>query len=160
MAAFNYTANPDELNEGFDVLPPVDYVAELRKSALNKTNAGTGHNLDFEFIVLEGSRAGRVFFDCLCIDNPSAKAQEIAQRSLNSLCVATGKLGIEDTTDLHSIPVLVRLKVVPATGNYPAKNEVVSYKPVPQGGVKSGGGQQSSGGEQQVSEKKDKKPWE
>src|SRR5512139_3630412 len=115
----------------FEVLPDNTLVtAVLDKSEMKATSAGTGHYLSLEFVAIEGKYEGRHFYDRLNLDNPNEQAVKIAERSLSALCHAAGKLKVSDSEELHDIPVVLKLGIDPARGEYEARNKVKNYLPV------------------------------
>jgi hypothetical protein len=124
-----YDASNGQTMEDRDVLPPGDYRAALVKS--EKKDAKTPGNayINLEFEVMEGPAQGRRFWSMLNLWNQNQQAVDIAQRELNSLCHACGKLKVADTEELHGIPILVKLGVQEGQGNYGPSNRVKSYKP-------------------------------
>jgi hypothetical protein len=72
---------------------------------------------------------GRVVFDQLCIQHENTKTQEIAQGQLSAICHATAQLQLKNSSQVHNIPMKIRVIVTQDPG-YDAKNEVKSYKPL------------------------------
>jgi hypothetical protein len=69
-------------------------------------------------------------FDRLNLKNPnSALPLQIAQRSLSSICRAVGVNEPPRTaSDLRDKPLMVKLAVKPADGQYSASNEIKGYE--------------------------------
>jgi hypothetical protein len=53
---------------------------------------------------------------------------QIAQRSLSSICRAIGVTNPKDSSDLCDKPLMVKLAVKPADGQYSASNEIKGYE--------------------------------
>jgi hypothetical protein len=121
-----YDASQGEQMSERSVLPPGEYLAAIAKSDVSDTRAGTGRKLDLEFEVLDGPHKGRRFWTTLNLWNPSQQAVEIAQRELNTICHAAGKLRVTDSQELHSVPMLVKLGV---DKNDPDRNVPKGYRP-------------------------------
>lgn len=124
-----YTADPDNVQGDYSPIPPGEYRVHVTGSDLKATKAGTGNYLELEMEVLDGEYAGRKLFDRLNIDNPNQQAVDIAQRTLNAICVAIGKLSIADSNELHNVPMIAVVKVDPARGDYGPSNSIKTYKP-------------------------------
>jgi len=142
-----YEAGDETMGER-DALPAGEYVAALVKSDRVEAKSGNGNAyINCEFEVQDGEKQGRRFWTLLNLWNNNSTAVDIAQRELNSMMHACGKLRVEDTEELHGIPMLVKLKVK-TDAQYGDKNEVASYKPMNAGSGGNFGGQQSqaSGG--------------
>lgn len=133
MAQLNWNADPNNVAGEYEVIPAGEYLAQIVASEMVENSAKTGHFLKLEMTILEGEQAGRKVFDRLNLDNPNAQAREIAERTLNAICVACGKLSVGDSNELHDIPMLIKVKVAPArTQNgkdYGPSNEIGAYKP-------------------------------
>jgi len=81
--------------------------------------------LDIE--VIEGKFAGRKVFDRLNLNNPNSVAVEIAQRALSSICRAIDVPNPKNSSELLDKPLMVKVAVKPADGEYSASNEVKGY---------------------------------
>jgi hypothetical protein len=121
-----YDASQGEQMSERSVLPPGEYLAAIARSDVSDTKAGTGRKVELEFEVLDGPHRGRRFWTTLNLWNPSATTVEMAQRELNSICHAAGRLRVADTEELHGIPMLVRLGFQKDNAE---RNEPKGYKP-------------------------------
>jgi len=130
MAKLPLTFNTKENNEGlgdYTALPAGEYIANIIKSEYKATKAKTGHFIELQLKLLAGKSKGRVLYERLNLDNPNPIAVEIANKALNSICQACEKVGVEDTEELHGIPMKLTLKVVPATSSNPASNSIIKW---------------------------------
>ena len=64
----------------------------------------------------------------------TAQASEIAQRELSAICRAVGRFQINDSEELHNIPLIVKVAYVPPKddgkgGQWPEKNQIKQWKP-------------------------------
>lgn len=115
----------------FSPIPAGWYEAELIKSKLETTKDKTGKYLAFTFKVIDGDYDGRLVFTNLNIVNKNETAVKIANSDLKKICEAVGFAGeLEDTEDLHNIPLMVKASVKPETAQWPAKNELKDFKAV------------------------------
>jgi hypothetical protein len=124
-----FNAKDNEKMGGFDPIPAGWYLVEITKSEMKDTSAGTGRYLTCQLKVLEGEYEGRYLFNLMNLVNPNSTAVEIAQKELASMCEACELDEIEDSTELHGIPMAVRVVIKPESGGYPPKNEIKAYKP-------------------------------
>ena len=134
MAQLGYTFDASLIEPSAprgEVIPAGEYVVQIVKSDMAPTKNGAGQKLDLELEVLEGPHAKRHLWDLLNLVNPSQQAQEIAQRTLSSICHAVGVLNVSNSEQLHWLPMIAVVRVKPADANYPAKNEIGGYKPAP-----------------------------
>lgn len=109
------------------------YVAEIVKSTLRDTKDKGGKYLELQFKILEDTddeeSEGRFVFTNLNIVNKNEKTVKMAYSDLKKICKAVGHQGeLEDTTDIHNIPLKIKLTVKEETNDWPAKNEVKDYK--------------------------------
>ena len=120
-----YDASQGEQMSDRSVLPPGEYLAAIARSDVADTKKGDGgRKVDLEFEVLDGPHKGRRFWTMLNLWNRNPVAVEIAQRELNSICHAVGKLRVADTDELHGTPVKVTLGI-----DKDGRNVARSYKP-------------------------------
>ena len=133
MAAINFDATTVEPNASFDPLPAGWYNANITNSEMKPTKDGSGAYIQLELTILDGEYANRKVFDLLNVQNNSKVAQEIAYATLSSICHATGVIQVQDTSQLHGIPMEVKLSVRAATENYEASNAVKGYRASSQG---------------------------
>lgn len=111
----------------FNPLPEGDYLVVVADSTEQKTKAGTGSYLELTLEVVDGQYKGRKLWDRLNLNNPNAKAVEIAQRQLAAICRAVGVPRPQDSAELHGIPLVAAVKLREWEGRM--QNEVKAYKP-------------------------------
>lgn len=108
-------------------LPAGKYKCVITASEEKPTRAMTGTKLALTMQVIEGPHQGAYLYDNLNVNNPSATAQEIAQRQLSAICRAVGVYTPNDSSDLHNKPLMVTVKVE-NTEQYGAQNKVAGYE--------------------------------
>lgn len=132
----NFDATSVDPSEEWTLLPDAEYVAMITESEMKETNDGTGRYLKLKFQISDGEYSGRILFANLNIQNRNEKAVEIALRDLSAICHAVNKLNIQNSEELHDLPMVVKVKIRPArvdkaTGNeYPASNEIKAFKKI------------------------------
>lgn len=124
----NVPGNNDTLDDRSPV-PAGKYPGAIVKSEFKETKAKTGHYLALQLKIIEGQYKGRVLFTNLNLDNPNQVAVEIANKELNSICKACNKEGVEDSEELHNIPMMLTVKVTEGDASYPPSNEITAYEP-------------------------------
>jgi len=133
MAQLPGVFNDTKASEGFSVLDAGWYLAQIIKSEIKPTADKQGLRLNFQFKVVEGDSDGRIFFLGLNIKNKSEQAMAISKRQFDDICEAVAIDEDErsdpgfDTSSMHGIPLKVKLKVVDATSQWPAKNEPIAF---------------------------------
>ncbi len=147
MASFGHTfdASAVEPSNGYDVLPPGKYLGHIVTSEMRVTKDGAGQYLYLELDILEGQYAGRKLFDRLNLINANPDAVQIAQRTLSSICRAVGKLQVNNSEQLHLIPMTLDVRVRPPKGAYGESNSVRYLPRGSSSGVVSGGSAPVSG---------------
>ncbi len=117
---------------GFELFPVGKYIVQIVGSEMRPTKDGGGQYLWLELDVLEGPLAGRKLFDRLNLVNASAQTVDIAQRTLSAICHATGRLQVQDSADLHLIPMIADVTIKPPKNGYGESNKVL-YMPIERG---------------------------
>lgn len=144
MASLNFNAANVAPNLSFDPLPPGWYVAMIDESEMKPTKDGTGAYLQIRLNILDPNYANRKVYDRLNLQNSNQVAVNIAQATLSAICHATGRIQVMDSTELHGIPLEVKLSVRNADANYNATNEVKGYRAVGTGNTGAAAVQPSS----------------
>jgi len=131
MAQLPWMANTDGNTEGmtdFSPLPSGKYNAQIVKSEYKETKKKDGHYLSLQLKILDGTYKDRVLFENLNLDNPNPVAVEIANKALNSICQACGAVGVEDSEELHGIPMMIKVRLKPKTATQPPSNDILFYE--------------------------------
>lgn len=134
LSNLNFDATAVEPQDSFEPIPAGWYECMIVESEMKQTKSGTGQYLQLRLDVTEGQYANRVLFERLNLDNPNTTAVDIAQRTLSAICHATGVLQPRDSSDLHNIPLRVKVSVRPAGNGYEANNDIKGYESL--GGAK------------------------
>jgi len=123
----NTAENSEQLGD-FSALPNGEYIAQIKSSEMKKTKAGTGSYLQLIWTILHPAEfKGRVLYDNLNLNNPNPVAEDIANKALNSICAACDKVGVEDSVELHGIPIKLKVQYVKATKVDPENNNIRAY---------------------------------
>jgi hypothetical protein len=128
MTKLTFDASTVEPAEGFTPVPAGRYNVIITESAMMYTKKGDGSYLKLVFKIIEGEHVNRLLWVNLNLDNPNSKAVEIAQRELSAICHACDLTIIEDSQELHGIPISAQVKIRPANGPYAPSNSVSGYK--------------------------------
>ncbi len=131
-SAFN-SSQYDSMND-FSTIPEGDYIASIVKSdvvmtkkAKEANNPELGQMLKMQAKILAGKYKGKIIFIQLNIVNPNPTAMEIAQKELATICRACNTPVIQDTVELHGIPMEI-VVAIETSANYPDKNVIQMYK--------------------------------
>ena len=122
-----FNAMAVEPQTSYEPMPADWYKCVITNTEEKPTKAQTGSYLQLDIEVIEGSFAGRKVFDRLNLNNPNSVAVEIAQRALSSICRAIDVPNPKNSSELLDKPLMVKVAVKPADGQYSASNEVKGY---------------------------------
>jgi len=116
----------------FSPLPAGEYSVTIDGADLKQTKAGDGTYINLKMIVDGPTHMGRIVFSMLNIQNPSQKAEAIGRGQLGDILRILGiqAATFEDTDQLLSGQMIVKLSIKEAQGDYKAGNNVQSYKPL------------------------------
>jgi len=115
----------------FTALPTGDYAVVITDSEDKDSKKGSKY-LALTFQVIEGQGKGRNLWHNLNLYHPRQNVQDIAQRELSAICRAVGKMTIQDSAELHNIPLRVHVVYMPAKDEFPEGNRIKKWMPYSQ----------------------------
>jgi len=118
----------------FDVIPAGSYEAVITDSEMKATTTG-GEMLVLSLQILNGEYQNRKVWDRLNLKNKSDTAVQIAKGTLSSICRAVGVMTPKDSSELHNKPMLIKIAIQPAKGEYGESNTIKSYRPRTEGPI-------------------------
>lgn len=135
MANLNIQFDQNEIIEAqkneFEPIPAGTYIAEITRSEVKENNSGSGNRLSLGLKILDGSHAGRLIFQDITLRNTNHVAQQIGRKQMAQLFHACGKLGVQDSSELHGIPMEIKVAIrIDKTGQYDPSNEVKKFAPL------------------------------
>lgn len=140
MSELNFNARNVEPDTGKpDPVPAGWYNVIVDETDLKPTSDALGARLATRYSIIDGQYAGRKIFGGFNIKNSNPVAQEIAYKQLSALAHAVGVLDVKTSEMLHNIPLMVKVKVKPATEQYEASNEVTMFKAIGDAVTTTGG---------------------
>lgn len=146
MAQLNFDATQVQPNAGIaDPVPADWYDVMFDESEMKPTKAGDGAYLQLRANIITGQYANRKLWVRLNLQNANQQAVDIAYADLSAICHAVGVMHLQDSQQLHGIPLKVKVKLRPADDNYDASNEVVSFKNINENVGGATGGAQGGG---------------
>jgi hypothetical protein len=128
MDLTGFDANEVEPNTGFEHIPPGEYEACIVNSERKTTKSGTGEYLNLELTILNGPYQNRRLFEKLNLQNPNAKAVEIAKGTLSSICRAVGVLKPGNSSELHNLPLRISVGVEKREDTGELTNRIKGFK--------------------------------
>ena len=133
MALLNIQFDQNEIAEAqkggdFAPIPAGTYIAQINRSEIKQTKAGTGSYLSLGFQIIDGEYANRVIFQNITLANPNQVAAQIGREQLAQLSGACGIYQLGDSQELHGIPMQIRVGIeVDKTGQYEPSNNIKKF---------------------------------
>lgn len=119
----------------FEPVPTGWYPVRIIESETKPTKDNAGAYIQLTLEIFAGEHQGKKGFDRLNVHNQNPQAVEIAWRTLSAICRATGVLQIENTAQLHGVPmeakfVLRQAEKGPDGKDYGASNDIKGYRSI------------------------------
>lgn len=130
LAGYNFNAEEVEPSSSFDPIPAGWYTAIISNSEMKATRDGYGEYLSLTLQIIEGQYENRLVFARLNLKNANEKSVDIARKDLAAICRAVGVMSPQASEELHDKPLMIKVKVRPASGDYEASNDIGGYKAV------------------------------
>ena len=130
LSGYNFNAESIEPNTSYEPIPAGWYQAIISNSEMKATRDGYGEYLSLTLQIIEGQYENRLVFARLNLKNANDKAVDIARKDLAAICRAVGVMSPQASEELHDIPLMIKVKVRPASGDYEASNDIGGYKAV------------------------------
>lgn len=130
MASFGSGGfNSEEVDPSvsIDPIPAGEYLCVITESEEKPNSKNTGSYHQFTLEVIEGEYKGRKVFERLNLNNPSEDAVKVARATLSAICRATGKLKVNDSVDLHNLPLVVKVGLEKRKDNGEMANRIKGY---------------------------------
>jgi len=135
MAILNFSKGTKEEMDDFSVVPADTYNVQVVKTETKETKdkaagrAESGLLLKLQFKIIDGKFKGRIIFGQFNLENDNASAVEISRKQINTMCKAMGLNAedVQDSNEMLNIPLQIKVKIKPASGNYPEGNEISFY---------------------------------
>jgi len=123
-----FDANKVEPTTAFDPIPAGKYLATITASEMKPNKAGTGQFLELVFTIIEGEFKNRSLWARLNLDNPNELAVKIAQAELSAICRAVGVMAPGDSTELHNLPLVIRVRCKKRKDTDEIVNEISGFE--------------------------------
>lgn len=124
----NFDANTVDPSAAFDPLPSGRYVAAIVESEMKPTKSGNGNYLELVFAILDGQYKGRKVWARLNLYNPNQQAVQIARAELSAICHATGVMKLNDSIELHNLPLCIKVVCRKREDTGEISNEIKGYE--------------------------------
>lgn len=124
----NFDATKVEVNDSYDLIPDGTVAnAVITSTEWKETKDKTGGYLALKIEIIDGNYKGRFIFENLNLQNSNEVAVRIAQETLAKICKAIGKEQVQNSEELHNIPMNIKIGVNPAKDGYDASNRIKSF---------------------------------
>lgn len=123
-----FDATAVDPNFAFEPVPAGKYLAVITASEMKPTKKGTGQYLELTCQIIEGEHKGRNLWARLNLANPDATAVKIARAELSAICRAVGVLAPKDSTELHNLPLVIKVGVKNRDDNGEQTNVIKGYE--------------------------------
>ena len=130
LSGYNFNAETIEPNTSYEPIPAGWYQAIISSSEMKATRDGYGEYLSLTLQIIEGNYQNRLVFARLNLKNANDVAVDIAKKDLAAICRAVGVMSPQASEELHDKPLMIKVKVRAASGEYDASNDVAGYKAV------------------------------
>lgn len=124
----NFDASTVEPNQAFDLIPDGWVEAMIVESETKTTAAGTGEYLKLKLALLDPRYPNRFLWDNLNLKNPNEKTVQIARGTLSAICRAVNVLKPRDSSQLHNLPMLIKVGHEQRKDTGEMQNKVKGYK--------------------------------
>ncbi|MGE6480763.1 DUF669 domain-containing protein [Psychrobacter namhaensis] len=125
---FDQNEIQDAHKNDFDPIPAGTYTAEITRSEIKDNASGSGNRLSLGLKIIDGTHAGRLIFQDITLRNNNQIAQQIGRKQMAQLVSACGKSSVQDSSDLHGIPMEIKVAIrIDKTGQYDPSNEVKKF---------------------------------
>ena len=110
MASLSFDATSVEITSR-DPVPADVYEALITDSEIRATRTGNGKGINLTFEIVSGPHKGRKVFAWINFQHPKAEVQRIGQEELARICKAVGIGRLEDTAQLHNLPMMITVGI-------------------------------------------------
>ena len=110
MASLMFDASTIDTSS-HDPVKPGTYEAVIADTEVRPTRNGNGKGINVTFEILSGDAKGRKVWAWINFQHPNQEAQRIGQEELARICKAVGIGRLEDTAQLHNLPMMITVGI-------------------------------------------------
>jgi len=129
MAGLSFNASTVEAKMGMDPVPQGTYRVAIVESEQREPE-GKAPYLLIQMQILEGEHKGRNLRTILNLAHEKESVRKMAASELSCICHAVGVLNVQDSVELHNIPMMVDVVVTPPKDGYDAGNRIKKYSSI------------------------------
>ncbi|HBG25688.1 MAG: hypothetical protein A2Y10_02560 [Planctomycetes bacterium GWF2_41_51] len=123
----NFNANNVEAATDFDPIPAGKYPAVIVDSEMKAAKNGNGSYLELKFEIIEGDYKNRLLWSRLSLENQNDTTVKIAKSQLAAICKAVGVMVPKDSTELHNLPLVIKVVVKKRNDTGEPANEIKAF---------------------------------
>jgi hypothetical protein len=125
----SFNANNAPEMPDFSPIPAGVYPAIITDSEVKPSKSGNNY-LNLTVTIADGQYKNRLVWDILNLWHPTEKVKNIAVATLGKIQKAVGVIDLQDSSQLHNKPLLVKIAVDPGDEQYGPKNIIKGYKAI------------------------------
>ena len=110
MASLTFDATQVDISS-HEPVQPGTYEAVITESEIRPCRSGAGRGINLTFEILSEPAKGRKVWNWINYIHPKQEAQRIGQEELARLCRAVGIEKLDDTVQLHNIPLMITVAI-------------------------------------------------
>jgi hypothetical protein len=110
MGTFNNAYDENKTGDAYELVPTGDYIAAVVSTNEKISKTGSKY-ISLCWEILDGAMKERKIFDNLNLWHPEQRTVDFAERTLNNIRKATGKLSASEPEDFHNIPCHIRVGI-------------------------------------------------
>jgi len=131
MTDLEFDAQTEKPSEGFDLIPDGTYEAMVIESERKPTKANDGSEfLALTFQIIGPALAGRRLWHNLNLwHKTSPETVQISRGNLSAICRAVGVLKVKDSSELHNLPMLIKVGTEKRKDTGEFQNKIKDWKP-------------------------------
>lgn len=123
----NFNANGIEDVADFELIPSGWYPAVIENTEQRECNDGVSKMMMVTFVIIDGQFKGRKLWTNLNLWHKSEKATEFAKRTLATIVRAQGKSVIGNSSELHNVPMGIKVKAEKRNDTGEMHNSIAAY---------------------------------
>lgn len=125
MAIISFNAAEVQPNQ-HDLIPAGVYEAVITNSKTQAIKSGAGVGINITFEIISGEHRSRKVWQWINYQHTNQEAQRIGRGELSAICHAVGVLQLQDTAQLHNLPLLITVAV---DRKDPSRNVITRFAP-------------------------------
>lgn len=125
MAIISFNAAEVQPNQ-HDLIPAGVYEAVITDSKTQAIKSGAGVGINITFEIISGEHKSRKVWQWINYQHTNQEAQRIGRGELSAICHAVGVLQLQDTAQLHNLPLLI---TVALDRKDPSRNVITRFAP-------------------------------